>query len=67
MMMPIQPAGLNPLPQRLNAHEIAISNTIRQVAGAVVTSLLVTAMADRTKSHLQDMIPTAAAKGLTTG
>lgn len=67
MMMPIQTAGLNQLPQRLNAHGTAISNTIRQVAGAVGTSLLVTVMADRTKSHLQDMIPTAAAKGLTKG
>jgi EmrB/QacA subfamily drug resistance transporter len=67
MMMPIQTAGLNQLPQRLNAHGTAISNTIRQVAGAVGTSLLVTVMTDRTKSHLQDMIPTAAAKGLTQG
>lgn len=65
MMMPIQTAGLNQLPQQLNAHGTAISNTIRQVAGAVGTSLLVTVMTDRTKSHLQDMIPTAAAKGLT--
>ncbi|MBO1626685.1 MULTISPECIES: DHA2 family efflux MFS transporter permease subunit [Bacillus] len=67
MMMPIQTAGLNQLPQRLNAHGTAISNTIRQVAGAVGTSLLVTVMTDRTKSHLQDMIPTATAKGLTQG
>ncbi len=65
MMMPLQTAGLNQLPQSLNAHGTAISNTIRQVAGAVGTSLLVTVMSDRTKTHLQDMIPTAAAKGLT--
>nr|WP_246869728.1 DHA2 family efflux MFS transporter permease subunit [Priestia megaterium] len=67
MMMPLQTAGLNQLPQKLSAHGTAISNTIRQVAGAVGTSLLVTVMSDRTKSHLQDMIPTAAAKGLTQG
>jgi EmrB/QacA subfamily drug resistance transporter len=67
MMMPLQTAGLNQLPQRLNAHGTAVSNTIRQVAGAVGTSLLVTVMTDRTNSHLQDMIPTAAAKGLTQG
>ncbi|MEH7085378.1 DHA2 family efflux MFS transporter permease subunit [Neobacillus drentensis] len=67
MMMPLQTAGLNQLPQQLSAHGTAISNTIRQVAGAVGTSLLVTVMSDRTKSHLQDMIPTAAAKGLTQG
>ena len=64
MMMPIQTAGLNQLPQRLNAHGTAISNTIRQVAGAVGTSLLVTVMTSRTKSHLRDMVPTAVAKGL---
>jgi EmrB/QacA subfamily drug resistance transporter len=67
MMMPLQTAGLNQLPQQLSAHGTAISNTIRQVAGAVGTSLLVTVMSDQTKSHLQDMIPTAAAKGLTQG
>ncbi|HDR7735884.1 TPA: DHA2 family efflux MFS transporter permease subunit [Bacillus thuringiensis] len=64
MMMPIQTAGLNQLPQRLNAHGTAISNTIRQVAGAVGTSLLVTVMTSRTKSHLQDMVPIASANGL---
>ncbi|WP_051591165.1 DHA2 family efflux MFS transporter permease subunit [Bacillus sp. UNC438CL73TsuS30] len=64
MMMPLQTAGLNQLPQQLNAHGTAISNTVRQVAGAVGTSLLVTVMSDRTKTHLQDMIPSAASKGL---
>jgi EmrB/QacA subfamily drug resistance transporter len=67
MMMPLQTAGLNQLPQKLSAHGTAISNTIRQVAGAVGTSLLVTVMSDRTKSHLQDMAPNAAAKGFTQG
>ncbi|MFT8319698.1 MAG: DHA2 family efflux MFS transporter permease subunit [Bacillus sp. (in: firmicutes)] len=53
-LMPIQTAGLNQLPSRLNAHGTAISNTIRQVAGAVGTSLLVTVMTNSTKNHLQD-------------
>lgn len=65
MMMPIQTAGLNQLPKQLNAHGTAITNTIRQVAGAVGTSLLVTVMTDRTKTHIQELIPTAASKGLT--
>ncbi|MWV43749.1 DHA2 family efflux MFS transporter permease subunit [Paenibacillus sp. HJL G12] len=56
LMMPIQTAGLNQLPSRLNAHGTAISNTVRQVAGAVGTSLLVTVMTDRTKTHLTDMM-----------
>ncbi|MCC3371457.1 DHA2 family efflux MFS transporter permease subunit [Cohnella sp. REN36] len=55
-LMPITTAGLNQLPARLNAHGTAISNTIKQVAGAVGTSLLVTVMTDRTKTHVQEMM-----------
>ncbi|WNS43916.1 MDR family MFS transporter [Paenibacillus sp. MMS20-IR301] len=55
ILMPIQTAGLNQLPAKLNAHGTAISNTVKQVAGAVGTSLLVTVMASSTKSHLQDL------------
>ncbi len=58
MLMPIQTAGLNQLPPSLTAHGTAISNTIKQVAGAVGTSLLVTVMTDRTKTHLTDMMST---------
>ncbi|MBJ9987681.1 DHA2 family efflux MFS transporter permease subunit [Paenibacillus sp. S28] len=61
LMMPIQTAGLNQLPSRLNAHGTAISNTVRQVAGAVGTSLLVTVMSDRTKKHLTDMMASGGA------
>ncbi|AIQ52533.1 DHA2 family efflux MFS transporter permease subunit [Paenibacillus sp. FSL R7-0331] len=56
ILMPIQTAGLNQLPAKLNAHGTAISNTVKQVAGAVGTSLLVTVMASSTKTHMQDMI-----------
>ncbi|TLS53695.1 DHA2 family efflux MFS transporter permease subunit [Paenibacillus antri] len=44
LMMPIQTAGLNQLPQRLNAHGSAMSQTLRNVAGALGTALLVTIM-----------------------
>jgi len=44
LMMPIQTAGLNQLPQRLNAHGSAMSQTMRNVAGALGTALLVTIM-----------------------
>ena len=54
--MPITTAGLNQLPARLNAHGTAISNTIKQVAGAIGTALLITVMTTSTKTHLQDMI-----------
>ncbi|WP_123043742.1 DHA2 family efflux MFS transporter permease subunit [Cohnella candidum] len=65
LLMPLQTAGLNQLPARLNAHGTAISNTIRQVAGAVGTSLLVTVMTNRTATHLTDMAASGAAKGAT--
>jgi len=55
LLMPIQTAGLNQLPARLSTHGTAISNTIRQVAGAVGTSLLVTVMTSRTQIHLEGM------------
>jgi len=57
-LMPITTAGLNQLPARLNAHGTAISNTIKQVAGAIGTALIVTVMTSSTKSHLQDMAAT---------
>jgi len=65
LLMPIQTAGLNQLPNRLNAHGTAISNTIRQVSGAVGTSLLVTVMTDRTKTHMQDMMASGGTEGAT--
>jgi MFS family permease len=64
LMMPIQTAGLNQLPPRLGPHGTAISNTVRQVAGAVGTSLLVSVMTSRTTTHVQDMIASGAANGL---
>jgi EmrB/QacA subfamily drug resistance transporter len=65
LLMPIQTAGLNQLPSRLNAHGTAISNTIRQVAGAVGTSLLVTIMTSRTKTHLMDRMASGGTSGET--
>lgn len=60
-LMPIQTAGLNQLPSRLNAHGTAISNTIRQVAGAIGTSLLVTIMTNRTTAHMKEMMASGGA------
>lgn len=65
LLMPIQTAGLNQLPNRLNAHGTAISNTIRQVSGGIGTSLLVTIMTDRTKTHMQDMMASGGTEGAT--
>ncbi|WP_081756864.1 DHA2 family efflux MFS transporter permease subunit [Gorillibacterium massiliense] len=65
LMMPLQTAGLNQLPPKLEAHGNAITNTVRQVAGAMGTSLLVTVMTDRTKAHLTDTMAAGLASGMT--
>ncbi|WP_053220298.1 DHA2 family efflux MFS transporter permease subunit, partial [Virgibacillus senegalensis] len=44
VMMPVTTAGLNQLPPHLIPHGTAMNNTMRQVAGAVGTALLVTVM-----------------------
>lgn len=62
-LMPLQTAGLNQLPSTLNAHGTAISNTARQVAGAIGTSILVTVMTSRTKDHLQNLMQSGASDG----
>ncbi|MMZ62199.1 Multidrug resistance protein stp [compost metagenome] len=56
LMMPIQTAGLNQLPARLNAHGTAMSNTLRTIAGALGTALLVSIMSSRTKDRVTEMI-----------
>ncbi|CAM3676503.1 DHA2 family efflux MFS transporter permease subunit [Marinicrinis lubricantis] len=65
LLMPIQTAGLNQLPSKLNAHGTAISNTVRQVAGAVGTSLLVSVMANRTEIHLEEAMTEGGAASMT--
>lgn len=44
VMMPVTTAGLNQLPPHLVPHGSAMNNTMRQVAGAVGTALLVSVM-----------------------
>jgi EmrB/QacA subfamily drug resistance transporter len=50
-MMPITTAGLNQLPKSLHAHGTAISNTAKQVAGAIGTALLVTILTNQAQFH----------------
>ncbi len=42
LMMPIMTAGINQLPRELAKHGTAMSNTLRQIAGSIGTSLIVT-------------------------
>lgn len=59
LMMPIQTAGLNQLPQRLNAHGSAMSQTLRNVAGALGTALMVTIFANKAESHGKALVMAA--------
>lgn len=56
LMMPITTAGLNQLPQRLNSHGTAMSNTLRTVAGALGMALFVSLMTNHTKSEITDAV-----------
>jgi len=56
LMMPIQTAGMNQLPQRLNAHGSAMQQTLRNIAGAVGTAFLVTIMTNTSASRIKDII-----------
>ncbi|WP_308637210.1 DHA2 family efflux MFS transporter permease subunit [Paenibacillus silvisoli] len=56
LMMPIQTAGMNQLPRRLNAHGSAMSQTLRNVSGALGTAILVTLMTNKSASHAKELI-----------
>ncbi|MDI3327876.1 MAG: DHA2 family efflux MFS transporter permease subunit [Alicyclobacillaceae bacterium] len=53
LMMPVMTAGLNQLPAEKNSHGTALSNTVRQVAGAIGTAFLTTVFTTRTNFHLR--------------
>ncbi|WP_308807784.1 MFS transporter [Alkalicoccobacillus plakortidis] len=55
LITPIQTAGLNQIPTYLSSHASAIWNTVRQVAGALGTSLLVTVMTIGTTNTLLNL------------
>ncbi|MCC3373053.1 DHA2 family efflux MFS transporter permease subunit [Cohnella sp. REN36] len=59
LMMPIQTAGMNQLPQTLNSHGSAMSQTLRNVAGALGTALLVTIMSNKASSHGKELVMAA--------
>lgn len=60
VMMPVTTAGLNELPENLIPHGTAMSNTFRQMSGAIGTALLVTIMSTTA-------IPDAGLNGLIRG
>ncbi|THF81348.1 DHA2 family efflux MFS transporter permease subunit [Cohnella fermenti] len=56
LMMPVQTAGMNQLPQRLNPHGSAMSQTLRTVGGALGTAWLVTVMSTKAKSVATELM-----------
>ncbi len=60
VMMPVTTAGLNQMTKKLVPHGTAMNNTMRQVAGAVGTALLVSIMTNT-------MIPEQGAEGMIRG
>ncbi|TBL78124.1 DHA2 family efflux MFS transporter permease subunit [Paenibacillus thalictri] len=54
IMMTVQTAGLNQIPQQLSSHATAMSNTMRQISASIGTALLVTVMSSRTTVHMGD-------------
>lgn len=50
--MPLNTAALNALPLELGSHGSAVNNTVRQIAGAVGTAVVVTIYTMKTKDHL---------------
>jgi EmrB/QacA subfamily drug resistance transporter len=55
LMMPIMTAGMNQLPKQLNSHGTAMTNTLRQISGALGTSLVTTIYSNRTNFHYANM------------
>ncbi len=49
--MPLNTAGLNALPKQLGTHGTAVNNTVRQIAGAIGTAVVITIYTVQTTSH----------------
>jgi len=55
LAMTVMTSGLNALPRALNSHGTAAANTVRMMAGAIGTALLITIMTNQTSVHLAKM------------
>ncbi|WP_338448392.1 DHA2 family efflux MFS transporter permease subunit [Niallia oryzisoli] len=49
--MPLNTAGLNALPRELGSHGSAVNNTVRQLAGAIGTAVVITVYTVQATSH----------------
>ncbi|SFS56421.1 DHA2 family efflux MFS transporter permease subunit [Paenibacillus sp. 453mf] len=67
--MPLNTAGLNALPRHLGTHGSAVNNTVRQIAGAIGTAVVITiytAQAARHSIEVQSQNPTASSEFIAT-
>ncbi|HGE5780983.1 TPA: DHA2 family efflux MFS transporter permease subunit [Bacillus pseudomycoides] len=53
--MPLNTAGLNALPRELGSHGSAVNNTIRQLAGAIGTAVIITVYTIQATSHASQL------------
>jgi EmrB/QacA subfamily drug resistance transporter len=53
--MPLNTAGLNALPRNLGVHGSAVNNTVRQIAGAIGTAVVVTIYTAQVTSHASEI------------
>lgn len=67
--MPLNTAGLNALPKALVTHGTAVNNTLRQIAGAIGSAVVITIFTAQTTNHAKTLLaetPNAAAEGIRT-
>jgi hypothetical protein len=53
--MPLNTAGLNALPRELGSHGSAVNNTIRQLAGAIGTAVVITVYTIQATSNASEL------------
>ncbi len=64
LSMPLNTAGLNALPKELITHGTAVNNTIRQLAGAIGTAVVITIFTFQTTKHVTSLSGELPAAGL---
>ncbi|MGE8035605.1 DHA2 family efflux MFS transporter permease subunit [Lysinibacillus sp. NPDC093692] len=67
--MPLNTAGLNALPKTLVTHGTAVNNTLRQIAGAIGSAVVITIFTAQTANHAKTLLvgtPNATAEGIRT-
>ncbi|MGE6258400.1 DHA2 family efflux MFS transporter permease subunit [Heyndrickxia sporothermodurans] len=53
--MPLNTSGLNALPRELGSHGSAVNNTVRQLAGAIGTAVVITVYTIQATSHATEL------------